>query len=53
MGSLYRPKYRAIERHSSGLHRQTSLGAVTKAAAGYRETIHPAIRATTTRSIPL
>jgi hypothetical protein len=42
-----------IERHSSGLHRQTSLGAVTETAAGYRETIHPAIRATTSRSIPL
>ncbi len=28
-------------------------GAVTESAAGYRETIHPAIRATTSRSIPL
>ena len=26
---------------------------LTDAAAGYRETIHPAIRATTSRSIPL
>jgi predicted dienelactone hydrolase len=42
-----------IERHSSGLHHRTSLGAVTEAAAGYWDTIHSAIRATTACSIPL
>jgi hypothetical protein len=42
-----------LSRHSSGLHRHTSLGAVTEAAASYRETIHAAIRATTSCSIPL